>query len=407
MWLGVDFGTSLSSAARVVDAAPRPVKFGANQTSMPSSAYVDARGQVLVGLAAEPHALETDCFKREFKLDLGGEAHCLLRGRRLRPEQLAARILGQLKLEAERQWRDAGEIARAVLTVPAVYEDHKRKLMIEAGKAAGFARVELLDEPVAAAIYYAWRSRAIEEGETALIYDLGGGTFDAALIQRRGADYAQLAPPLGSRNGGVEIDRLLLGFFWEHCDRKLLAALEREDANGEESRAIAAEYCRRIKHRLSYEDEVEESILLPEAPRGRFRVTRDEFNGLIAPAIDQTLELCRRSIAGAGLEPKQLGKALLVGGSCRIPYVRQAVERALGCSVMQADDLELAVCLGAALHGATFEKPAANSRPAENAAQPAPPSGKTKKEKVDVHAPDYQVVRPGEDPFDLFKRRKR
>jgi molecular chaperone DnaK (HSP70) len=148
------------------------------------------------------------------------------------PEELVAEVLKKLKTEAEKVARGRGEksLTDAFITVPATYTSYKRQLMEEAGKKAGFSQVQLLEEPVAAAIYYS-RHAQIQDGDIILVYDLGGGTFDATLMQKQGDKYQFLGMPKGLANcGGTDCDHLIFQHLKNHCSDNLRQQLEPKEA---------------------------------------------------------------------------------------------------------------------------------------------------------------------------------
>lgn len=211
MQLGIDFGTCYSSAALLLDGIPKPIKEPLKQGySFPSSVYVTEGGEILVGQAAENKRQKNpQSYRREFKRELGSTDPYPLGNRFLLPEELVAEVLRKLKSEAELVVAGRGEepLSDALITVPATYQPYKRKLMKEACLKAGFSQVELLEEPVAAAIYYSRHAR-VETGEIVLVYDLGGGTFDATLLQKQASGYQILGMPKGLPHwGGTDFDR--------------------------------------------------------------------------------------------------------------------------------------------------------------------------------------------------------
>jgi Ethanolamine utilization protein EutJ (predicted chaperonin) len=356
MWLGIDFGTCYSSAAFIRHGVLTPVKFGANITSMPSSVYLDKGGKLLVGKAAEnKRQLDPSRYRREFKREFGNSTPYTIGDREFLPEELVTELLRRLKSEADAQSPDGQSFSGAVITVPANYQKGKRELMIEAGRAAGFASVLLLDEPVAAAVYHASQSGQSQDGETILVYDLGGGTFDAALIRKEGDAYEPLGLSVGhDRLGGIDFDRKIFEDLLARCSSVLRDILTGQETAGDESRLtrlrarqFVADECRELKHHLS-EDE-EQTLTFPYAPLDEYTLTRAEFERMIAPLIAETCDICRRLVSEARIEWEQVARILLVGGSCRIPYVRHALERELKRPALRVDDPELAVCLGAAL----------------------------------------------------------
>jgi hypothetical protein len=207
--------------------------------------------------------------------------------------------------------------------------------------------VSFLAEPQAAALHYAAAER-IEAGSTIAVYDLGGGTFDAAVVHKDGAGFGLLGRPEGlERLGGVDFDEVI----FEHVRRGLPEAFDGlDDADPRTLSAIAAirRECVDAKEALSSDTEVSIPVLTPAA-QGAVRLHRTEFEGLIRPQIEATVEALRRAVHSAGLIPTQLSAVLLVGGSSRIPLVASLVSEQLGRPVAVDADPKKAIALGAAL----------------------------------------------------------
>jgi F-box protein 11 len=362
MWIGIDFGTSYSSAA-LCDAADTPPQQGdlklvrdpiKHVNFFPSSVYVKDN-QILVGQAADNSArIDPSRYKKEFKRDLGTDTPYVLGGHHMMPEDLVAKVLQRIKEEAEKMHSHV--LNDIVLTIPATYQEHKRELMKQAAQTAGFQRVELLAEPVAAAFYYSWHTQdqqAFQEGEIILVYDFGGGTFDATLIQKQGAGYHYLGQPEGIEYcGGIDFDREMYKDI-KSQDSTLADRLNQQTLSGNRDRQVMVEWCRAFKHQLSETLSHED---VPPSSNETYHLTRQQFNVMIKPFVEQSMEICRHLIQKANLTWEQIDRVLLVGGSCRIPYVRETIERELGRSAVWADDPELAVCQGAAIYGAELAK---------------------------------------------------
>ncbi len=207
--LAIDFGTSTTSAALVVDGTIRLIKEPTTGTwSWPSSVYLDGEA-LLVGTPAERlKRADPACYGSEFKRELGQDAAITLGEWSFSPQELATAVLSALRSEAERQ--SGVEISRAVLTVPAEYgaSDVRRRLMLEAADAAGFAAAELIAEPVAAT-YAPMTGTSFQPGSLLLVYDLGGGTFDATLVRVGERSHEVLAHATAEEPAGRGIDALL------------------------------------------------------------------------------------------------------------------------------------------------------------------------------------------------------
>ncbi len=356
MHLGIDFGTFYSSAALItgntIKLVKDPVRHG---YAFPSSVFLTDDGNALVGQAAENQRFQDlTRYLREFKRDLGQDVPIILADREWRVEELVTEVLKKLKSEAE--YLSGGKpIPDVVLTVPAVYAGYKRSLMQRAAESAGF-RVTLLEEPVAAATYYAWQGDSTAhppEDEIVLVYDLGGGTFDAALVKKADDHFKLLALPVGLEHcGGLDFDRNIYNDLKSACSPELLEILETRDSNSLKTRLMVAEWCQDIKHQLSESGEAE--VLIPVGHMESYRLTREAFNAMIEPTVAETIQLCHALLRNAGLDWGQVNRLLLVGGSCRIPYIAETLARETGRPISRVDDPEFAVCQGAAIHGSNI-----------------------------------------------------
>jgi molecular chaperone DnaK len=352
MRLGIDFGTCYSSAALTLNGKLKPIKEPFKHGfSFPSSIFVNKQGEIVIGYAAESQRrLDPLSYCHEFKRDLGRTIPYEIGNKSMLPEKAISHLLYNLKLEAEKVANQ--NLKSAVITIPASYQAYKQDLMEQAAKQAGFEEVDLLKEPVAAAIYYAQtsdRDAALQDGDIMLVYDLGGGTFDAALIQKRGLGYELLAQPIGDEHcGGIDFDRQILKDLKVKCQAQIgdLLDPQRRDPAAIRMRLAIGDWCREFKHQLSVVTEYEDMLPIGEAV---YSLDRATFEGAIAPFIRKTCTLCQQLVDDAGLKWGQVARILMVGGSCRIPYVRQSLEREFARPVVQVDELELAVCLGAAI----------------------------------------------------------
>jgi tetratricopeptide (TPR) repeat protein len=353
MLLGLDFGTCYSSAALGIKNNPKLIKEPINRGySFPSSVFINNQEQILIGQAAENfRQKDPQRYRREFKRDLGSPNPYTIGSVVRLPEELVTEMLRKLKTEAEKMSKGLGEeiIAHAVLTIPATYQPYKRQLMEQAGLKAGFNQIKLLEEPVAAAMYYS-RQATVQEQEIVLVYDLGGGTFDATLIQKQKSGYQIIGIPRGLAHcGGTDFDRQIYQELRNRCSQELRQQLEAREAWL--ARAIVTESCRDLKHQLSEQQDATIYIPMGLTSVESFSLSRGEFNQMIAPLITETIECCDQLVRSAGINWQQINRILLVGGSCRIPFIKETIEQKVQCPAFLVDEPELAVCLGAAIDG--------------------------------------------------------
>lgn len=234
------------------------------------------------------------------------------------PPQISAMILKDLKQRAEAYLSET--ITRAVITVPAYFNDSQRQATKDAGTIAGLEVLRIINEPTAASLAYGLQKRT--QG-TIAVYDLGGGTFDISLLKLKEGIFEVLATNGDTHLGGDDFDRVIVDRLAEEI-RATHGLDVSQHPDTMQSLRLAAE---RAKIELSDASETTLSLDLPDG-KGRFQrvLMRDQLQALIAPLIDRTLAPCRAALKDAGLTPNQIDEVVLVGGSTRVPMVRQQVE---------------------------------------------------------------------------------
>jgi actin-like ATPase involved in cell morphogenesis len=359
--LGVDLGTTYTAAAicRGTEQAPagaEVVTLGTRSATVASVLYLADDGSILVGEAAERRALtDPDRVVREFKRRIGDDVPLMIAGRTHQAHELAARLVRWVVDQVSE--REGGPPRRISVSHPAAWGQHKKDLLAGALRTVGLT-VTFLAEPQAAAVSYASAER-VEPGSTIAVYDLGGGTFDAAVVRKAGSGFELLGQPEGiERLGGVDFDEVVFG----HVREGLGSAMDDLDPDDKDVLSAVVRLrreCVEAKEALSSDTEATIPVLLPEL-RTQARLTRGEFEAMIRPALEETVEALRRAVSSAGLTPNDLTAVLLVGGSSRIPLVSQLVSDGLGRPVAVDADPKTAIALGAAL----AISPQQNQRPA-------------------------------------------
>jgi len=273
---------------------------------------------VQLTLSALPFAVEEGPNQQPLVVDT--------RGRRITVPEVSGQVLGHLKRCAERQMAD--RVTQAVITVPANFTDSQRQATKEAGRLAGLEVLRLINEPTAAALAYGFGQRL---DEIVCVFDFGGGTFDVSLLRVKGEIFEVLATDGDFFLGGDDIDRALA--------EVLAAELNRQHAIDPRGRpsmmtrlAMAAE---EIKFHLGEYVEAEGEVDNLDPGDGRtlamaFRITRPQFERLIEGYVERTIELCRQVIVAANIDPSSISEILCVGGSTRIPLVRQRIAEVFG-----------------------------------------------------------------------------
>jgi molecular chaperone DnaK len=262
-----------------------------------------------------------------------------IHGRDFTPEEISAEVLKKLKLAAE---ADLGEpVSRAVITVPAYFNDAQRNATKRAGELAGFTVERIVNEPTAAALAYGLDR--LQERSKIAVYDLGGGTFDLSILELNAGVFQVLATNGNTRLGGDDLDRCLVDFLAER-----IAATGGPDLTNSQLSTLNSqllpllarlrEAAEAAKIRLSTETETEIALpfLTPDFSFS-YRLTRDELERLTRDLIERTRPHCLRSLADAKLEAKQLAQVILVGGQTRMPLVRRLVSEWFGCAEFEEE----------------------------------------------------------------------
>ncbi len=363
--VGIDLGTTNSLVAYVQDGRPAVIRDESNDPLVPSVVSLGDDGTIFVGREAQRRLLTTsertvysvkrfmgrgiDDVKGEASLlpfRVGGESGGVVRiglgDREFTPPEISAFILRELKHRAEEFFRKAGEfdfeVDRAVITVPAYFNDAQRTATRDAGRLAGLEVLRIINEPTAASLAYGLDKR---NRGTIAVYDLGGGTFDISILKVEDGVFQVLATNGDTHLGGDDVDLLVMSAILRDIGRNVTSGTVQAIRKA----VITA------KWDLSEQDETEIRVEPAEGlPNGyRKRLTRAEFEALIQPLVDRTLGPVRQALADAGLQPRDIDEAVLVGGSTRIPLVRRAVQELFGRVPHSDLNPDEVVALGAAV----------------------------------------------------------
>ncbi len=401
--LGVDVGTSFTAAAiwRADGQQQNKAEMVTLSNRMPSVSsvlFLGEDGSVVVGEAAERRALtDPDRVVREFKRRIGDETPLLVGGRAYAAHDLAAMMVRWVVDRVTE--REGGPPDRIAITHPAGWGSYKKDLLSRALSAVGLHDLTFLAEPEAAAVSYAAQER-VEAGATIAVYDLGGGTFDAAVVRKTGADsFALLGSAEGLEQlGGADFDEAVFTHVQAQLDAAQWDALDVEDPNVLSGLARLRRECIEAKEALSSDTVVSIPVLLPGIS-SHVRLVRGEFEEMIRSALEDTIDSLARAINSADLGSADLGAVLLVGGSSGVPLVTQLVSAALGCPVVVDADPKATIALGAALSMAPQAQPAAatTEATAPPAAEPESPVGSDDlPDQVPHHAPHRPPAIPAQ-----------
>lgn len=355
--LGVDLGTSLSSAAVIEEGKAVPLRVGTaaslligDSYCMPTSVFIEENGTVLLGQAADNSRMKNPGrYRKEFKRDLGTTEPYHIGDMELLPEDLYRELLKYFRVAAEE--RLGGKIEKVVVTHPANYAGYKKELIKKAALMSGFPEVELIDEPTAAAIYYSSKEK-VEIGEKILVYDLGGGTFDVSLIEKTSNGFKPLTTPLGiERCGGVDFQRKIYENIISEFSDEIRPIFSSENIAVRQFLFMLEAESIKIKHHLSISQKAEAIINLPGTFEFKtYEITREKFEAMIKDDVEATCTKIEDIVNNAKINMEQIDKVLLVGGSSRIPYIEEMICKTTGKNVNKDADTELVVALGAAIY---------------------------------------------------------
>jgi Fe-S protein assembly chaperone HscA len=352
--VGIDLGTTNSLVAYVKDGAPVVIRDRSGDALLPSVVSASQDGTIYVGREAQRRLL-TDASRTVYSVkrfmgkgpdDVRDEASLLpfrvsgapggvvrigLGEREFTPPEISAFILRDLKHRAEEFFASQGEVDnevdRAVITVPAYFNDAQRTATRDAGRIAGLDVMRIINEPTAASLAYGLDKR--HQGLIA-VYDLGGGTFDISILKVEDGVFQVLATGGDTHLGGDDIDLLLM--------HRVLAEV------GWSQSAERVQEIRKAVIQAKWDLSDREDAEL----NGK-RFTRAEFETMIRPIVDRTLEPCRQALADAGLQASQIDEVVLVGGSTRIPLVKRLVGELFGRTPHSELNPDEVVALGAAV----------------------------------------------------------
>lgn len=343
--VGIDLGTTNSLVAIVRDGAPviLPVE---DQALLPSIVGVDEQGEVIVGNTARNQYLAApERTVRSIKRHMGEPGYQVRLGDKdYTPEEISSIILRRLAESASEQLGQP--VRRAVITIPAYFADRQRQATMRAGELAGLEVVRLLHEPTAAALVYGMGKSGVEN---AVVYDLGGGTFDVSVVEL-GGGMTEVRASHGNRQlGGDDFDELIVEAMLGSLDRAVQAELRNDRiAMARLSRAAEAAKIHLSDHPFVGIREEFLGVHNGRPVHLEMELTRTEFVRLIEPLLNSTLDAVRRALRESGIDRRALDAVLLVGGSTRIPAVRDLVSAELGLEPRQNIHPDQAVALGAA-----------------------------------------------------------
>ncbi|QSG14563.1 molecular chaperone DnaK [Halapricum desulfuricans] len=346
--LGIDLGTTNSAFAVMEGADPEIIVNSEGERTTPSVVAFDD-GERLVGKPAKNQAVKNpEETIQSIKRHMGEDDYTVdIEGEEYTPEQVSAMILQKIKHDAEEYLGD--EIEKAVITVPAYFNDRQRQATKDAGEIAGFEVERIVNEPTAASMAYGLDD---ESDQTVLVYDLGGGTFDVSILDLGGGVYEVVATNGDNDLGGDDWDQAIIDWLAEEFENEHGIDLT-DDRQALQRLKDAAE---EAKIELSSRKEAEINLpFITATDDGPVHleksITRAKFESLTEDLIERTVEPTEQALEDAGYDKGDIDEVLLVGGSTRMPQVQEKVEGLTGQEPKKNVNPDEAVALGAAIQG--------------------------------------------------------
>ena len=346
--IGIDLGTTNSCVAVIEGGEPVVIANAEGARTTPSVVAFSKTGERMVGQVAKRQAITNpDRTISSIKREMGSNYKVQIDGHSYTPQEISAMILQKLKADAEAYLGET--VSSAVITVPAYFTDAQRQATKDAGKIAGLDVKRIINEPTAAALSY-----GIDKGEEQkiMVYDLGGGTFDVSIIEMGDGVQEVLATAGNNRLGGDDFDKRIMDW--------MVSSFKSETGIDLSSDRMAMQRLKEAaeKAKIELSGMTTASINLPfitadaTGPKHLdLTLTRAKFNELTGDLVESTMGPVRQALSDAGLNPSEISKVLLVGGSSRIPAVQDAVKSFMGKDPFKGINPDECVAIGAALQG--------------------------------------------------------
>ena len=346
--IGIDLGTTNSCVAVIEGGEPVVIANAEGARTTPSVVAFSKTGERMVGQVAKRQAITNpDRTVSSIKRHMGSDYKVSIDGKGYTPQEISAMILQKLKADAEAYI--GGKVTEAVITVPAYFTDSQRQATKDAGKIAGLDVKRIINEPTAAALAYGIDK---EDDQKVMVYDLGGGTFDVSIIEMGDGVQEVLATAGNNRLGGDDFDQRIIDWLADEFKKEQGIDL-RGDKMAMQRLKEAAE-----KAKIELSGVTTSQISLPfitadaTGPKHlETTLTRAKFNEMTADLVEATMGPVRQALSDSGLQPSQLNKILMVGGSSRIPAVQEAVKKYTGKEPFKGINPDECVAVGAAIQG--------------------------------------------------------
>lgn len=345
--IGIDLGTTNSVVSVMEGTQPKVIENPEGNRTTPS--VVSFKGEeIIVGDAAKRQAVTNPETIMSIKRLMGTNKTVKANGKEYKPEQISAMILSYMKEYAEKKLGQ--KVNKAVITVPAYFNDAERQATKNAGKIAGLEVERIINEPTAAALAYGIDRK--DKDEKILVYDLGGGTFDVSILEISDGTFEVLSTAGDNRLGGDDFDEILMNYIVEEFKKESGIDLSKDKMAMQRVKDAAE------KAKKDLSGVIETTVSLPFISAGEAgpvhlekKITRAKFEEISKDLLKRTIEPVRKALNDAKLKGTDLNDVILVGGSTRIPAVKDLVEKEIGKKVNMSVNPDEVVAMGAAIQG--------------------------------------------------------
>ena len=345
--IGIDLGTTNSCVCVLEAGEPKVIPNKEGERTTPS-VVAFKNGERIVGAAAKRQAITNPNTISSIKRLMGTDKKVEANGKKYSPEEVSAMILGNLKESAENYLGEP--VTKAVITVPAYFNDAERQATKNAGKIAGLDVERIINEPTAAALAYGLDKQ--DKNQTILVYDLGGGTFDVSILDL-GDGVVEVRSTSGNNHlGGDDFDEKIIDYLVSEFKKENGVDLTKDKMAMQRLKEIAEKAKKDLSGMTSTQ------VSAPFISQGAdgplhldMTLTRAKFESLISDLVDSTLEPVRNALRDADMKAKDLDKVIFVGGSTRVPLVYETVKKELGMEPSREVNPDEVVAMGAAIQG--------------------------------------------------------
>ena len=346
--IGIDLGTTNSCVCVLEAGDVKVIPNREGERTTPSVVAFNKDGERIVGAAAKRQAITNPNTISSIKRLMGTDKKVEANGKKYSPEEVSAMILSNLKESAENYLGES--VTKAVITVPAYFNDAQRQATKNAGKIAGLDVERIINEPTAAALAYGLDKQ--DKNQTILVYDLGGGTFDVSILDL-GDGVVEVRSTSGNNHlGGDDFDERIIDYLVSEFKKENGVDLTKDKMAMQRLKEIAEKAKKDLSGMTSTQ------VSAPFISQGAdgplhldMTLTRAKFESLISDLVDSTLEPVRNALKDADMKAKDLDKVIFVGGSTRVPLVYETVKKELGMEPSREVNPDEVVAMGAAIQG--------------------------------------------------------